>query len=292
LTRPVSCSTVLRGRTVMSDPIKLSSAATREFWEPPVLFEDEHLLALDKPARLLTSPDRHDPDRPSVTSLLHAGIARGVPWAKNRDLCYLMNAHRPDADTTGVLLLAKSKPVFVKLAGQFGSEKPSRLYAALVRGVAQEDTFECKGKVGHDPLHPGRMRLSEKTGKRSITQFKVRERFPAYTLLECRPLTDRTHQIRLHLRRLRLPVVGDRLYGASPLLLSSLKRDYRQKRDRPERPLIGRAALHLEELAFVHPVTEEHMVLRSDRPKDLAVAVKYLQRYAPGAMADPEGVES
>ena len=75
--------------------IKLSSPATREFWEIPVLFEDEHLLALDKPAGLLTSPDRYDPQRPNLMKLLHAGIAAGKPWARERNLTYL--SQRPPA---------------------------------------------------------------------------------------------------------------------------------------------------------------------------------------------------
>src|SRR5882724_4883703 len=101
-----------RGREedFMSEVIKLSSPATREFWEMPVLFEDEHLLALDKPAGLLTSPDRYDPARPNLMKLLHAGIERGAPWAKQRGLSYLMNAHRLDFETSGIILLAMSKP--------------------------------------------------------------------------------------------------------------------------------------------------------------------------------------
>src|SRR3954449_9646975 len=118
----------------MSVAIKLSSPATHEFWEIPVLFEDEHLLALDKPSRLLTSPDRYDPERPNLMKLLHAGITAGKPWARERGLNYLMNAHRLDFETSGVILLAKSKPVLVQLANLFGSEKPAKKYGALVQG--------------------------------------------------------------------------------------------------------------------------------------------------------------
>ena len=98
--------------------IKLSSPATREFWEIPVLFEDEHLLALDKPAGLLTSPDRYDPQRPNLMKLLHAGIAAGKPWARERNLEYLSNAHRPDFETSGVIA-AGEKQTGARRAGQF-----------------------------------------------------------------------------------------------------------------------------------------------------------------------------
>ena len=92
-------------------PIKLSSPATREFWELPVLFEDEYLLAIEKPARMLTSPDRYDPERPNLMKLLHAGVSEGKPWATSRGLTYLANAHRLDFETSGVLLLAKQEGV-------------------------------------------------------------------------------------------------------------------------------------------------------------------------------------
>src|SRR5215469_7530231 len=119
----------------MSQAIKLSSPATHEFWELAVLFEDEHLLALDKPSRLLTSPDRYDPARPNLMKLLHAAIEAGKPWAAERKLTYLMNAHRLDFETSGVILLAKTKPVLTALANLFGSEHPQKIYVALVHGI-------------------------------------------------------------------------------------------------------------------------------------------------------------
>src|SRR6476660_1557857 len=101
----------------MSAAIKLSSPATHEFWEIPVLFEDPHLLALDKPAGLPVSQDRYDldPARANLMRLLHAGIAAGKPWASERSLTYLSHTHRLDLDTSGVLLLAKAKAVLVAI---------------------------------------------------------------------------------------------------------------------------------------------------------------------------------
>ena len=93
----------------MGSVIKLSSPGTQEYWEIPVLYEDQDLLAVEKPSRLLTSPDRYDSQRPNLMKLLHAGIAEVKPWARERQLIYLMNAHRLDFETSGIILLAKNK---------------------------------------------------------------------------------------------------------------------------------------------------------------------------------------
>jgi RluA family pseudouridine synthase len=269
--------------------IKLSSPATHEFWEIPVLFEDEHLLAVDKPAGLLVSPDRYDPNRPNLMKLLHAGIEQGKPWAKQRNLSYLMNAHRLDFQTSGVILLAKDKSVLIDLATQFGSEKPHKKYIALVldRGVITANTFETDAKIAPNELRLGLMRIDPKNGKRSKTEFTVRERLGRFVLLECRPITGRSHQIRVHLKHLRLPIVGDEDYGGHPLLLSSLKSAYRLKPGKTERPLIARVALHAEELTVTHPITKADVKITAPWPRDLTVAVKYLRRYNTGlATAD------
>jgi RluA family pseudouridine synthase len=263
----------------VSATIKLSSPATREFWEIPVVFEDAHLLALDKPAGLLTTPDRNDPARPSLMRLLHDAIAAGKPWAAGRGLTYLNPAHRLDAETSGVILLAKSKPVLVTLANQFGTDQPQAKYVALARGVPRAEQFEVDAKIAPDPVTPGLMRVDSRQGKRSKTLVSVVESFRDYVWLACRPVTNRMHQIRVHLRHTGLPIVGDALYDGKPLLLSRLKRDYRLKPGRTERALLARVALHAEELTLVHPITGETVTLTTPLPKDLRVALKYLREH-------------
>ena len=264
----------------MSAAIKLSSPATREFWEIPVLFEDEHLLALDKPAGLPTSPDRLDPERPNLMKLLHSAIAGGKPWARERRLDYLMNAHRPDFETSGVILLAKNKPALIALANLFGSEKPVKKFTALVQGQPPENQFEVNAKLAPHPLKIGLMGVDPKNGKQSKTKFVVLEKFAGWTLLQCQPLTERTHQIRVHLRYAGFPVVGDGLYGGKPLWLSRLKPNYRLKLGHEERPLFSRVALLAEELSLPHPVTGATVTITAPWPKDLKVAVKYLRQFA------------
>jgi 23S rRNA pseudouridine1911/1915/1917 synthase len=265
----------------MSEVIKLSSPAAGDFWEVPVLFEDDHLLAVDKPARMLTSPDRYDPQRPNLMKLLHAGVEQARPWAKQRGLAYLMNAHRLDFETSGVILLAKSKPVLVALANMFGVDGAlQKTYVALVHGNPVKTSFEMDAKLAPHPVKIGMIRVDEKNGKRAKTQFELLEKFSNYSLLHCFPFTGRTHQIRVHLRQSGLPIVGDALYGGSPLLLSRLKTDYRLKPNRTERPLMDRVALHAEELKLRHPMTGVDVVIHSPLPKDLTVAIKYLRLYA------------
>lgn len=263
--------------------LKLSWPQTHGYWEIPVLFEDEHLLAVEKPAGLLTSPDRYDPDRPNLMRLLHTGISAGKTWAVTRGLVYLANAYRLDFETSGVLLLAKSKAVLVKLVNLFGTEKPRKQYVGLAQGRAEHELFDVGAPLAPDPYKPGLMRVDMKNGKKSLTRFKVIENFAGYTLLECEPVTGRTHQIRVHLQRAGMPLVADESYGGLPLFLSRLKVNYRFKRGMEERPLIKRVALHAFRLEMPHPITGEHLVIESPWPKDLRVAVKYLRKFAPAA---------
>lgn len=266
----------------MSAVIKLSSPATREFWEIPVLFEDDSLLALDKPAGLLTSPDRYDALRPNLMKLLHAGIAAQKPWARERNLNYLSNAHRLDFGTSGVILLAKSKPVLVALADLFGTEKPLKKYAALVSGEPPAETFEVDAPLAPHPLKLGVMRVDPKNGKKSQTKFRVTENFPGlgYAVLECEPVTGRTHQIRVHALHVGLKILGDELYGGKALWLSRLKKDYHLKPGQEERPLISRVALHARELQLTHPVNGQLLTIKAVWPRDMTVALKYLRKFA------------
>jgi len=260
--------------------IKLSSPETREFWPIPVLWEDARLLALDKPSGLLTSPDRYDPRRPNLITLLHRGIARGAAWAQERQLGYLANANRLDFETSGVILLAKDKPALVALANQFGVEQVNKVYVALACGAPPQEAFAINAKLAADPAQFGLIRVDPRQGRKATTLLEVVERFSGYTLFKCRPITDRAHQIRAHLRHARLPIAGDTRYGGPTLLLSKLKPDYRFKPKVAERPLIDCIALHLEQLTIEHPLTGAARTITAPWPKDLMVAVKYLRRYA------------
>ena len=262
--------------------IKLSAPDKGGFWEIDVLLEDEQLLVLNKPPLLPTAPDRFHPEQPDLTTLLHRAIAEGKTWARERGLSYLKPAHRLDSEATGVLILAKSQAVLVALAALFSAEIPLWKYVALMRGRPAQAEWEIDQPLGTHALKPEMARVDREHGKRAHTRFKLLESFGKCSLVECRPLTDRRHQIRAHLRWSQTPIVGDMLYGGRQLLLSSFKRNYRLKPGQEERPLVGSTALHLEEVKLPHPVTGAELVLTAPWPKNLTVALKYLRRYTGG----------
>jgi RluA family pseudouridine synthase len=263
--------------------IKLSAPETNGYWEIQILYEDEYILALNKPACLLTSPDRYDPKRPNLMKLLHAGIEEGKDWAKVRNLTYLMNPHRLDFETTGVILLAKSKDILTMLTNQFSENKTRKMYLAIAHGAPPKDEFTVEVRIAPNPKKPEIMRVVRKKGKQTITHFKVLEKFAGYTLFECHPVTGRTHQIRVHLKYAGCPIVGDILYGGLPLYLSQLKPDFKKPKKGVEKPIIDTVALHSKRLEFVHPVTGNPVCIEAPEPKPFLVALKYLREYASAA---------
>jgi len=240
---------------------------------PPVLFEDDAVIAFDKPSGLLIAPDRWDKSREKLMDLVHAKMGEGVA-----------NVHRIDADTSGLVLCAKTKPALDFLSGQFQSKSVAKIYHALVVGLPAMDEYTVDFVLKEDDAKPGRMCVVKKHGKASVTEFTVRDRFPrpagraSFACLECRPLTGRTHQIRVHLAASGTPILNDPFYGdETRLLLSDLKRGYKGRLD--ERPLIDRLALHAGSLTFTHPLTREKITVVSPLPKEFDVALKYLRKF-------------
>jgi 23S rRNA-/tRNA-specific pseudouridylate synthase len=179
-------------------PIKVSSTETREFWELAVLYEDDQLLVLDKPAGPSVSSEPEQTGRPDLLTLLHQGVAAGKSWAVARNISFLMNAHRLDAEASGVLLLARSKPILTTLLDWFGSDRASLSYVTLVSGRPAEDQFSVEAKLAPDSLKPGLMRVDPKFGKRARTSFTVLERFRDWTVHRSVPTPNRPHPVRVH----------------------------------------------------------------------------------------------
>ncbi len=238
---------------------------------PPILYEDDAVIAFDKPSGVLTSPDRWDKERGNLMDWIHSRISPDY-----------FNAHRLDADTSGVIVCAKTKPALDFLCHQFERRETRKEYLAITRGAPAEETGLIRKRMLPDPRRPGRMKIGS-AGKPAETQFEVLQRFRGFALVKCMPLTGRTHQIRVHLAFIGAPLVADTLYGtAKGLLLSEIKRKYKPKRGEEERPLLGRLGLHAERLTFTHPSTGKELTISAPLPKDFELSLKYLRRYAGG----------
>jgi 23S rRNA pseudouridine1911/1915/1917 synthase len=274
---------------------------------PPILFEDDTLIAFDKPSGMLVAPDRWDKTRENLMGLVHDHPRFGHSVA---------NVHRLDADTSGLFLCAKTKPALDYLTGQFQSKTVEKKYHAFVVVLPPEramkviapirdatgalpETFTVEVALGEDERQPGRMRVFKGRGGRDcVTEFRTLERFrgsasgfgrrgaatgvtgASFAFVECRPLTGRTHQLRVHLAAAGAPILNDPFYGTPDvtLRLSDLKRGYKGREE--EKPLIGRLALHASELTFKHPTTREPITLRAPVPHEFEVALKYLRKFA------------
>lgn len=256
---------------------------------PPIVYEDEAVIAFDKPSGLLVAPDRWDKTRVNLMGLVHDRLGHHVA-----------NVHRLDADTSGLILCAKTKPALDFLSGQFQSKTVRKVYHALTVVLPPEramkvippirdelgrlpDAFTVELGLDQDPDNPGRMRaFRRRGGKASVTDFGTLERFGSYAWVECRPQTGRTHQIRVHLAAAGAPILCDPFYGDPEveLRLSDLKRGYKGRSD--EKPLIRRLALHASALEFTHPISRERVTLAAPLPQEFEVALKYLRKFAAG----------
>jgi RluA family pseudouridine synthase len=256
---------------------------------PPILHEDDALIAFDKPSGLAVARDRGVKSGAALMDRVHSALGSHVA-----------NVHRLDTEASGVLLCAKTKAALDFLSGQFQAKTVARRHFAFAVVLEPERAAEAAAPVrspdgglpaeftvdlalGEDTAHPGRACVFRKRGgKPSVTEFRMLGSFGRFAWLECRPLTGRTHQIRVHLAASGAPILNDALYGdgEDKLLLSELKRRYKGRDE--ERPLVGRLALHAGELTIVHPETRSPLTLSAPLPHDFEVALKYLRRYAAG----------
>ncbi|TWI14152.1 23S rRNA pseudouridine(1911/1915/1917) synthase RluD [Aerolutibacter ruishenii] len=236
-----------------------------------VLYEDEHVIVINKPAGLVVHPGAGNPAGTLVNALLHRDPAlANLPRAGI--------VHRLDKDTSGVMVVARTLPAHTALIEQLSGRQVHRQYLAVVVG-ALVSGGTANAPVDRHPRDRIRMAVRE-DGKDAVTHFRLRERFRAHTLLECRLETGRTHQIRVHMAHLKHPIVGDPLYGgslklpkgASPELIEALRGFRRQ-------------ALHAETLEFSHPVTGEPVRCSAPMPADMQALVKVLHDDAEAAAA-------
>jgi 23S rRNA pseudouridine955/2504/2580 synthase/23S rRNA pseudouridine1911/1915/1917 synthase len=251
-----------------------------------IVYEDEALIVINKPAGLLAIPDRFNSELPSVRALLTERMGE------------VFIVHRIDRDTSGLLVAAKTAEAHRFLSEQFEARSVRKFYHAVVQGVVdvqhiqsmqQKETTPTEAAIMNidiplmpDPVRKGLMMPSVR-GKESLTRVRLLERFRMATLLECELITGRQHQIRVHCAALGHPLLVDPEYGSSgEFLLSTIKRKYSMsKHQQQERPLITRLTLHAARLEFMHPLTNTALVAEAPYPKDFKALLQTLRKYAP-----------
>jgi 23S rRNA pseudouridine1911/1915/1917 synthase len=229
-------------------PEAAAPVAARELPAVGIPYEDEHLLVVDKPAGIAVHPGAGRQSGTLVDVLAPLGAAGGDPERPGI-------VHRLDKETSGLLVVARSQEAYTALARLVRAHGLTREYLALVRGIPKSRRGTVDAPIGRDRRDPLRRSLDTETPKEAVTHFEVEELFDDHTLLRVRLETGRTHQIRVHLAAIELPVAGDPLYG--------VRRDLGLRRQ----------FLHAARLAFEHPVTGEDVDVSSPLPADLNAAL-------------------
>ncbi len=219
-----------------------------------IVFEDDHLLIVDKPAGLVVHPAAGNLDGTLVNALLHhcAGRLSGIGGVARPGI-----VHRIDKDTSGLLVVAKTDPAHEGLSAQFARHSIDRRYAAIVAGLpAREGTVDAP--LARSP-HDRKKIAIQPHGKRAVTHFTLVEPLRRAAMVECRLETGRTHQVRVHMGSIGHPLLGDPVYG----------RNRPEHRDVLNRLDFRRQALHAAHLGFIHPVTSAAMAFESKLPHDM-----------------------
>jgi len=221
-----------------------------------VVYEDEDLVVVDKPAGMVVHPAHGHQDGTLVNALL--GRYPDLPVAEDNRPGIV---HRLDKDTSGLIIAVKNEAARRKLQLQFKEGQVEKTYLALVEGKVEPGRGMIDAPVGRDPRHRKRMAVVRKGGREAVTEYQVLEHLEDYTLVEVRPRTGRTHQVRVHLAFIGHPVVGDTVYG------------YRK-----QRLGLKRQFLHAQRLGFHLPSSGEHMALTSELPPDLREVLDRLRK--------------
>ncbi len=180
----------------------------------PILFEDRSVLAIDKPRGWMLVPHSWRQTNWNLQAAIDSSIRADDFWARSRNLKYLRHIHRLDADTSGVMLFAKSEGAMRAMSDMFESRRMEKTYLAIVEGQPRQQEWICELPLGPDPKKFGSMRVDQtEEGKDAETRFRVLQSNDRFTLIEASPLTGRTHQIRVHLAESGSPIMCDELYG-------------------------------------------------------------------------------
>ncbi len=229
-----------------------------------ILFEDEALLVLNKPAGLVVHPAAGHEEHTLVNALLHhcAGQLSGIGGVARPGI-----VHRLDKETSGCMVVAKNDDTHLALSSQFAGRQVRKIYHAIVCGEMEREKGEIRAAIARHPSHRKRMAVRDETGREARTTYRVLERLRGATLVEAALHTGRTHQIRVHFQFLGYPLAGDLTYG--------------QRQNRRLEELVGFAAprvmLHAQQLAFIHPRTGQRLSFEAPWPPDFEEILRALR---------------
>lgn len=231
-----------------------------------ILFENDDLVAVNKPSGMLSIPDREQTEI-SLKDILQKKYGN------------IFTVHRLDKDTSGVIIFAKNSVMHKYLSERFEGRDIEKYYSGLVLGVPYESEATIDAPIMEHPTIKGKMIVHQK-GKPSVTDYKVLESFGKYAYLQFRIHTGRTHQIRVHCKNMGTPILCDALYGdGTPILLSAIKKKYKlSKMEMEEQPIVNRLALHSYQLIFTLPDGQK-VNIEAELPKDMRALMQQLRKH-------------
>jgi len=239
--------------------------------KPEIIYEDAALVIVNKPSGLLTIPDRHNPEKANLQDFLARKFER------------IFTVHRLDRETSGIICFARTAEAHATLSKAFQERTVEKKYLAVVTGNLLKEEDVIVTGLAPDPVNPGKMKVT-KGGKKSITSYKVLEKFKACNFVEASIMTGRMHQIRVHFKSIGHPCYVDKLYGKNEAIYI---RDIKQRNlnlskipDEVETPLISRTTLHASQLKIDHPVTGMQMTFEAPLPKDMKALLNQLRKWA------------
>ena len=286
--RPVKSNYKVRAGdvvTLMLDRPRHDSTIEPEEMPLDIVYEDDQLMVVNKPAGLVVHPGAGN---------FHGTLVNAIAWHMKDVPSYDPNnpevglVHRIDKDTSGLLVVAKTPEAKTSLSVQFFNKTTHRSYNALVWGHFTEDEGRIEGNIARDPKDRLRMTVmapDSGIGKPAVTHYRVIERFGYVTLIECILETGRTHQIRAHMKHIGHPLFGDERYGGCEILRGNRSTSYRAFIQNCFK-LCNRQALHARTLGFVHPKTHQQMDFTSALPTDLEALIEKWRAFINGTTND------
>jgi 23S rRNA pseudouridine1911/1915/1917 synthase len=264
---------------VFSENEPINTEIIPEHMDLNIVFEDDDILVINKPAGLVVHPGSGNATGTLVNGVAHYLMQKN-PELTEFNLPRFGLVHRIDKNTSGLLLLAKTDKALQHLAKQFFNHTIDRKYIALVWGDVEEDNGTIEAHVGRSPRYRKQFEAfpEGEHGKHAITHYNVLERFHYVTLVECVLETGRTHQIRVHMKHAGHTLFADDHYGGDRILKGTIHTKYKQFVDNCFK-LCPRQALHAKTLGFVHPITNEKLLFEAPLPTDMEAVIEKWRRY-------------